>query len=212
MLLAASCAVLHGCVVGALVGGMADSYMDSAKVMRPSEYDGLQNTNFAVLVSTDRSIQAEFPALINRITNRITAELSIPERTQVMGVVPGPAVLEFQYTNPDWAAWTYKEIATEFQVERLIVVDIYDFRLYEPGNVYLWDGRAAARIGVIEADGPAPDDFSYTKEIQVTFPDGSGYGPSEIPIGAMQANLSKRLVDRITWLFYEHEEDYRPKY
>ena len=204
--------ILSGCVIGALVGGMAESYQETASVERPAQYLGLQDHTFALIVSADRSIQAEFQGLVSTLTIQMTNELAVPERTNALGVVPGPTVLQFQYDHPDWYAWSYPQLAEELGVDRLIMVDLYDFRLYEVGNVHLWDGRAAARVGVLETDGGIPGDFSFTREIQVRFPDQSGYGPSEIPARAIRAQLSKRLIDRVTWLFYDHMEKYRPDY
>lgn len=211
-LMLAGAATLSGCVVAALVGGMAESYQETASVERPAEYLGLQGRTFALIVSADRSIEAEFPGLIATLTIQMTNEIAVPERTQAAGVVPGPAVLQFQYDHPDWYAWSYPQLAEELGVDRLIMVDLYDYRLYEVGNVHLWDGRAAARVGVLEVDGAIPGDFSFTREIQVRFPDSDGYGPSEIPARAIRAQLSKRLIDRVTWLFYDHMEKYRPDY
>ncbi len=211
-LLLSGVAALSGCAVAALVGGMADSYMDTADVERPAEYIGLADETFALFVSSDRIIEAEFPGLVSALIVTMSSELGVPERTNAAGFVPGPNVLQFQYNNPDWTAWSYPQIAEELGVTRLIIVDLYDFRLYEPGNVHLWDGRAAARVGVLEINGPIPGDFAFSRDVQVRFPDSGGYGPSDIPANAVKAQLTRRLIDRTTWLFYDHMEKYRPDY
>ena len=145
--------------------------------------------------------------MVNRLTNSIT-DMLVEQKALIgfEGHVPGPYVLAFQYGNPSWVSWPYERIADEFTVERLVVVDIFDYRLQAQGNAYVWDGKIGARVGVIEADGPAADEFIYTKDIVVGFPDGDGYTPNDFSQGQVQATLEKRFADRVTWLFYDHEE------
>lgn len=198
---------LGGCQVAGMVAVMGDTYERTGSHKVYAEYEGLRGKAFAVLVVVDRSTAGEHPRMMNRLTNTLTA--AIIEQKDLIGFdgyVPGPVVLAFQYGNPSWVSWPYERIADEFTVERLIVVDIFEYRLQEPGNAYMWSGRAAARIGVIEADGPAPDEFAYTKEIVVGFPDGDGYTSNDFTQGQVQATLEKRFIDRVSWLFYDHEE------
>lgn len=199
-----------GCAVATLVGGMAESHRRTSTHTIPSEYDGLKDTSFAVIVSADRVIQSTRPQEVARLTTLITARLV--DHADASGVVPAAAVLEFQYNRPQWVAMTYDEVAEHFGVDRLIVVDLYEFRLNDPGNAYLWSGVAAANIGVVEADGPLGDDFSYSKVVSVRFPDQDGYGPTDYSGDQIAAILESRFVDRATWLFYDHQEPYYPDY
>jgi len=201
-----------GCVVGAFIGGMAESYRRSSTYAVAAEYDGLEGKSFAVAVYGDRVLQGSQPTLLPRLTNRITLELAQPARTGVSGFVPPQAVLELQFANPDWAGWSYERLAEEFGVDRLIVVEIYEYRLNEPGNAYLWDGLIAAKVGVVEADGPIPGEFSFSKDIQVRFPNETGMGPSDFTRSQVQAGVEQRFVHRVTWLFFEHQEAYYPEY
>lgn len=202
--------ILPGCAAGVLVGGMMESYREASTRTIPSEYDGLQDKSFAVFVAADRLIQSDHPQEVARLTTLLTQRLI--ENANASGVVPPAAILEYQYNHPGWIALSYDELADHFGVERLIYVDLYEFRLREPGNAYLWDGVAAAQIGVVEADGPLGDEFVYSKQIVVQFPDADGYGPTDYSSSQISAVLEKRFVDRVTWLFYEHEEPWYPDY
>jgi hypothetical protein len=57
-----------------------------------------------------------------------------------------------------------------------------------------------------------PDDFRFQKRINVKFPDAGGYGPADIPLAAVNTELTNRFVQRATWLFYDHEEANKLKY
>lgn len=196
-----------GCQIAGFVALAGDTYERTGSHTVFAEYEGLRDKNFAVLVVVDRATAAEHPRMVNRLTNTITTMLV--EQKELIGFaghVPGPYVLAFQYGNPSWVSWPYERIAREFTVERLIVVDLFDYRLQEPGNAYVWNGKIGARVGVIEADSAAPEEFIYTKEVVVGFPDGDGYTPNDFTQGQVQATLEKRFVDRVVWLFFEHEE------
>lgn len=196
-----------GCQVAGLIAVAGDTMERTGSHDVYAEYQGLRDKNFAVLIVVDRATASEHPRMVNRLTNSITDMLM--EQKDLIGFagrVPGPYVLAFQFGNPSWVSWPYQRIAEEFTVERLIVVDIFDYRLQEPGNSYVWKGKIGARVGVIEADGPASDEFIYTKDIVVGFPDKDGYTPNDYSQGQVQATLEKRFADRVTWLFYDHEE------
>jgi hypothetical protein len=199
-----------GCAAGVLAGGMMESYRRSSTQPIASEYDGLIDKSFAVIVAADRTIESTQPQIVAQLEARITQRLI--ENADAAGVVPSSVVLEYQYNHPNWIAMTYEELADYFGVDRLIYIDVYEFRLNEPGNAYLWGGLAAGTVGVIEADGPLGDDFAYSKQITVKFPDTDGFGPTDYTKQQISAVLAKRFIDRITWLFYEHEEPYYPDY
>ena len=198
--------LMGGCNVFGLVGVMARTFEETGSSMIPAEYEGLEGNSFAVVVFADGGIQGIHPQMVPRLTQLITQRLANPAWTGASGFVPAPLILEFQLTNPSWTAWTYDRLAEEFGVDRLIVVDINEFRLTEPGNQYLWDGLASARIGVVESESALPDEFSFSKQIRVAYPDGQGFSKSDFTQEHVYGFLERRLVDRLSWLFYEHEE------
>ncbi|TVQ30408.1 MAG: hypothetical protein EA376_13165 [Phycisphaeraceae bacterium] len=193
-----------------LAGGMLASYERTGSHSVKAEYTGLEGKRFAVLVAADRMIQANHPQLVAQVTTAVTARLVT--EIEHGGFVPPQAILQFQYDRPRWTAMGYSDLAAELGVERLVFVDLYEFRLNEPGNMYLWDGLAAAMVGVVETDGFMADEFIYTKEISVGFPDGQGFGPQEFTAPQISAVLRSRLVDRASWLFYDHKEPNDKKY
>jgi len=199
-----------GCQAAELVGGMVESYKRSSTRTIAAEYEGLVDKDFAVLLAADRSIQSAHPQVVPRLTTLITERLA--SNADASGVVPAGAVLQFQFNRPSWSAMTYGELTEEFGVDRLIVIDLYEYRLHEPGNAYLWEGSAAAQVGVVEADGPLGDDFAFTKRINVAFPDSRGYGKADLTATQVSSVLQSRFTDRVSWLFYEHEEPYYPEY
>lgn len=203
-------AAMSGCWVPTLIGGMMESYKATSTREIPLEYDGLQGHSFAVMVAADRRIQSLDTALVAKLTAAITGRLI--ENAGATGVVPPTTILELQYSTPGWAAIDYQEICETLGVDRLIIVDLYEYQLNEPGNAYLWDGKATAQVGVIEANSSLGDDYVYSKTISVGYPDGTGYGPTDMPLAQVAQRLQQRFIDRVTWLFFDHEEMYYMDY
>lgn len=202
----------NGCSIGKLIGGMAESHRRTTTRTVAAEYTGLEGKSFAVVVYADRVLQGNQPQLVPRLTNVVTAQLAQPERTGVTGFVPMPPLLEFQLSRPDWITWTYQQLAEEFGVDRLVVIEVVEYRLNDPGNSYLWNGIASGTVGVAETDGSFPNELTFRKDIRVRFPDQDGLGPNEFSNRQVRSMLERRFVDRVSWLFYEHQEPYYPEY
>lgn len=206
-------ATLGGCVLGQLVGGMAASAQRTGTKTVSAKYSGLADKDFAVVVYADRIIQADFPEVVGNLTVTIARRLAEQETlVAASGFVPGERVLQYQYSNPRWVVMPWRELGEQLGVDRLIIVELQEFRLNEPGNQYTWAGAASAAVRVIELDGPSPETPTFQETITVSFPDEDGYGPMQMPASTIQLALSKRLVDRASWLFYEHEESNYPDY
>ena len=175
-----------------------------------AEYTGLQGQDFAVLVYVEPVLEMDHPRLRNRLTNASTRILSQPG-VGATGVVPGPRVLEFQYENPSWTTWSYERLAEEFTVGRLVLLDLVEYRLHEPGNRFTYDGQAIARLSVYEAGTPG-DELAFSREVRVSFPDVTGLMRTEAPPETVAANLEQRRVNRATWLRFDHEEPKKIEY
>jgi hypothetical protein len=212
-LLGSAALILPGCWVATAVGGMAESYKRSSTRAVAAEYEGLSGKSFGVIVTGDRVLQGQHPTLFPRLMSRVVDRLVDPANAVgATGVVPPITMMEFQLTSPDWIAWSYPRLSEHLGVERLLVIEVLEYRLNEAGNSYLWDGVAIARVGVVESDGPTPTEFSFSKTVQVPFPSESGLGPADISESQVRAGLEQRLVDRVSWLFYKHQEPYYPEY
>lgn len=200
---AAACGA-GSCALGTAVGFLAESARRQGSTLFPAEYTGLREKSFAVVVTADRVIMADHTPVIARVTNDVAARLA--EFAGGSAFVPGPDVLQYTYSHPRWSMRPLGQLATDLGVQRLVIIDLTEYRLSDPGNQYLWAGVATVTVRVIEADSPVPDEPVFTKQIQVKFPTKSGYGPLDIPRAAVNTELTRRLVDRCAWLFYDHEE------
>lgn len=202
--------VAPGCAIGTLIGGMAQSYRESSTRTVTAEYTGLSGKSFAVVTTADRTTQADFPNLTPVLTTRVSDRLA--EFAQPSAWAPPEQLLSYLYNNPQWVTMTPSELADEIGAERLVFIDIYEFRLNDPGNRYIWDGRVAGTLSVYEADSALGDTPSFIREVDISFPDSDGFGPNDFSAEQIASVLMSRFVDRASWLFYDHEEPYYPDY
>ncbi|MAY75857.1 MAG: hypothetical protein CMJ31_14285 [Phycisphaerae bacterium] len=193
-----------GCVVGALVGGMAESAHQAGSTMIPAAYAGVEGKSYAVVVSADRSIQAEHPGLVEHLTQRVDRLIS--ENAGASGHVPAQTVLSKLYNNVGWIALGRGELGERLGVERLIVLELNEYRLHEPGNRYTWEGVATGIVQVYEIDSGLPDEPLYEQAIRVAFPDQMGILREQLGQSVVTSALSQRLSNRMAWLFFDHEE------
>ncbi|MCA9287951.1 MAG: hypothetical protein KDA05_05160, partial [Phycisphaerales bacterium] len=192
---------LSGCQLAGYIAANEERY-GSKKV--PPVYTGLQGRSYAVVVQADRSTLAENPNLMEHLLANINNRIA--ENAGASGHVPSEQLVLYMMNNARWPALSLNELAQELGgVDRLIVVDLYEYRLHEPGNRYTWDGAAQARVIDFEADerGGAT---ALDRDIRVTFPDEQGITPTDLRREAVTSVLARRVIDRVSWLFYEHEE------
>ncbi|MEZ6233298.1 MAG: hypothetical protein R3B68_03825 [Phycisphaerales bacterium] len=194
-------AALSGCELAGYVAANEERY-GSKKV--PPVYTGLQGHTYAVVIQADRSTLAENPNLMEHLLANINNRIA--EHAGASGHIPSQQLILYMMNNARWSALSLEELAEELGgVERLIVVDLYEYRLHEPGNRYTWDGAAQARVIVFEADDQGGA-TALERDIRVTYPDDAGLTPGEIQREVITSVLARRVIDRVSWLFYEHEE------
>ena len=169
-----------------------------------AKYKGLTDKTFAVVVTADRSLQTDHPELVITLTREISRRLA--ENAGASGIYPADEVLAYQYRYPNWITKTSEELAKEFGVERLVTVDLSDYRLTDPGNPYIWAGEAIGTVSITEMDGPTPNLYAFREAVRVGFPDETGVSPLEIPRDTVKLALTSRFVQRTTWMFFDHEE------
>ena len=204
-LTAASCCAIgllpmSGCNIVGILGPISQAAYEAGDTTFDAQYEGLTGKTFAVVVQADMAMRMNEPRAVSQLTNAATRILAA--NTAHAGFVPGPRVLEFQFSTPRWSTWEPLRLADELTVDRLVVIELLEYRLHEAGNAQLWDGRAVARVEVYEAEYDT-NEPAFVSEVRVKYPDGSGFSRQEISGRQVEANLQQRLVARTCWLFYE---------
>jgi hypothetical protein len=211
VLVAAAGFGLVGCGVEKLIGGMAQNFEYQKVIEVHPAYDGLEHSTVAVVVDADLSTLYEHPdvsvTIASNVSRRIQAFVPGAE------VMPPGFVSEWQFRTPQWSAMPYGEIAARLRVDRVVFIDVYEFRLNPPGNRWLWEGVCAANVGIIERDGFEPDAFVENFAIESSFPPVRGVGRESADAARIQTGVLTIFIEKVAWLFYTHfEAKYPDKY
>lgn len=198
---------MWSCAIGKLLGGMAQNYEYTKLVEVHPVYSDLENKTVAVIVDVDLVTLYEHPDVAVTIGANVARRLS----TNVPGikVVPPSLVSQWQFRTPQWNTLPYGEIAQKLNVDRIVHIDVHDFRLHPPGNQWLWDGLCGASVGIIERDGYDPDSYVDTFNVTVAFPDMPGVTRENASAQGVQTGLLTLFTRQTSWLFFTHLE---PKY
>lgn len=201
---------LGGCSIGTgvfeLTGAMAQEY-EYQKLLRVQPKYDLSGSRVAVLVDADYMVLYEHPNLVPNIAGGVSVRLArdVPE----IQVVNPNDVVAWQWRTAQWNAMSYGQMAESLGVDRIVFVDIYEYRLNEPGNRFLWDGACAANVGVVEADGFDPDMFVDTFTIVASYPKIQGVDRTQATAQQIETGVLAEFIKQTAWLFHEHLE---PKY
>jgi len=189
--------MLGGCEFGAFVAPREQTFDVKA------QYRGLENQSVAVLVAADEYTLFRFPKAPEYTTKAVSGA--------IQGTVPGARltdpkrITEFQKENPWWATLQYSKIAEELGVDRLVIIDLAEYRTREPGNAYIWRGVMSGNIAVIESDSPDPDEIVFTADIAVQFPEEGAVGVLDESDETMQLGMLKLFSRDVSRLFHDHQ-------
>jgi hypothetical protein len=197
-----------GCQVPALVSAVGHNIEREKKIEVLAKYAGLDNRSAAVLVKADMGTLYEHPTALPNIAVNLSQRLY--ENVPGIRVLDPRTVMNFQYQKPNWAAMPLGQIADELDVDRVVVVDIYEYRLHPPGNRWMWEGVAAAHVGVAERDGIDPDEMVDQWNVAAKFPPQEATARDQLNQTLVQNGLLSTFVRNTAWVFYDHIEDKYP--
>ena len=201
-------AALAGCQLPAMVGAVGQNIEREKKVEVLAKYAGLDNKRVAVMVKADMGVLYEHPTVGPNISANLSQRLF--ENVPGVKVLDPRTVMTFQYQRPSWASMPLGQVAEELDVDRVVVVDIYEFRLNPPGNRWMWEGVCGAHIGVSERDGIEPDEMVDQWNVTAKFPPQEGTARDQLSQTLVQNGLLATFVRNAAWTFYDHIEDKYP--
>jgi hypothetical protein len=207
-LLVATTLVLAACQLPGIVGAIGHNIEREKKIEVLAKYTGLDNKRVAVMVKADMGVLYEHPTLMPNVSANLSQRLH--ENVSGIKVLDPRTVLNFQYQRPSWAAMPLGQVAEELDVDRIVVVDIYEYRLNPPGNRWMWEGVCGAHIGVVERDGLEPDEMIEQWNVTAKFPPQEGTARDQLSQVLVQNGLVSTFVRNAAWVFYDHIEDKYP--
>ncbi len=168
-----------------------------------AQYDGLANQRVAVLVSADREALAHHPDAPARVGQAVGARLAT--------IIPGIKLTDpkqvalYQKNNPYWSLKPFAELTKALDVDRIVHVELSNYRTKDRGNAHVWRGVVSGSVGVAEADSAEPSNLAFLTTIESRF-------PADAPIGVLDADdetIELGMLDAfsrdVARLFHDHE-------
>ncbi len=206
---------MSGCAMFAFGGAVRQSFEDQKLVETQPQYS-LDGLRVAIVINTDLSVHYQHPGIANLIAEGIVARLAKASSEGTRGVQnirildPG-LVARWQFETPQWSAMPTNELIQSLGVDRVIYIDLHEYRLTPPGNQWLWEGLCDATIGIIEDDGYEQDGFTDVYAITATFPiRPSVLARQEADEADIARGLLTEFMKQTAWLFYFHLEPKNP--
>ena len=134
---------LQGCMIGNLFGGMAQNAEYQKLIQVLPEYDDLEDKRVAVIVNRDLLSLYEYPQIARLLAAGIS--LNIQRAIPTARVMNPDLVIAWQFNTTQWSAMPYGDLAARLQVDRIVYVDMYEYRIHPPGNSWIYEGRCRGR-------------------------------------------------------------------
>ncbi len=193
---------LAGCGVFGIASKVGEAIEAEKQVEVLAKYRGLENKTVAVVVNADRGVLYEYPTVVPNVAGNIAAAVKV--HVSGVQVLDWRASLDWCYRTPSWSTLPLGQIAEDLGVDRVIYVDLYEFRLNPPGNRFIWEGMAGANVGIIERDSVDPDSFAEEYDVKVKFPDVKDLARESAREQDIQIGLVARFTQTTGKLFYDH--------
>jgi hypothetical protein len=171
-------------------------------------YGGLENRKVAVVVDVDYAVLYEHGQVPLTVADFVSRRI----QSKVPGalVVSPVEVSNWQFRTYSWQGMPYGEMARQLGADRLVLVDIFEYRLNPPGNRWLWEGLCAANVQVIEGDSLDPDTPVESFVVEASFPRLKGVARDSASATAVETGLLREFCTKAAWLFYRHLEPKHP--
>lgn len=192
--------LITGCNVVAVVASIASG---PRTVDVKAQYTNLSDHAVAVMVLADDHTFYRFPqapAAVSRAVSRNLAE-HLPE----LQLVHPEDVIRFQNQTPYWNTLPYSTLIQAMKVQRLVLIELVDYRTHEPGNAAIWQGVISATVAVVEAESGDPDDLAFRTSVSARYPDGTRIGITDSDDATIQTGMLQRFADSAARLFYDHQ-------
>lgn len=199
VLLLAATALLGGCQV---FGLGAQAFGGGSQTVA-AEYNGLAGRTVAVLVAADEGTLYANPQIAADLGRIVSS--SIASNVDAATLMDPQQVEKFQDENPFWFTVPPNVVRGRLGVQRLVIVDVIEFKTHEPGAAHAWQGVMSANVDVIEAESPDANNAAYRGVVAIRYPPGGKVGVLDVDAETMRFAMYKAFAAELSNLFSDHE-------
>ncbi|MCP4713231.1 MAG: hypothetical protein GY869_31760 [Planctomycetes bacterium] len=170
-----------------------------------AEYTGLENQKTAVIIVGQSAIDFEEPYA--RMDLALATEQALTEYVKGIELADQEEIQNFQRSRFDWYSLPVSDIINQFQVERLLYVELIQFTIREPESVNLLRGHIWAQLRIFEKESDTPNIPVLETEADVIFPE---QGPSSYSEAA-RFNIRQQSIGlfalEVARKFHDHKKE-----
>ncbi len=161
--LAVCCITLPGCMLFAVMAHDPD---------RPTavtaQWRGLDGQAVAVIVESNSAVLSLHPTAPGQVRLNVAQRLAanVPD----IDVLPDEAVRRYLEEHRGWMAYPRSRVLADLGVDRLVVIDLFEYQMHEPGNPHVRQGNIAGNINVVSAESTDPDSYAFGQTISTVWP------------------------------------------
>lgn len=168
-----------------------------------AEYLGLHDKSVAVLVAADPYVLYQHPRAPDMVSRALSRELV--DKIPTVTITNPDQVQAYVKEHPHWTTAPYSELIAGMGVDRLLIVDLGEYRTNEPGNAHLWHGVISAHILVVEREARHPDNAAYSQHVVAMYPEGTTVGVVNADPQTIQLGMLVTFARDTVRLFHNHQ-------
>jgi hypothetical protein len=173
-------------------------------VLVTAAYRGLQYRSVAVLVSSADAIEVRYPQAASGVCQMISG--TIARDVPGVQVINADKAIAYTQAHRGWELMPASSIAKQLKVERLVLIDMHEYRTHEPGNTNVWRGMIKATVDVTEVDGADPNTSAFRAEIMNKYPPTGMVGMINSDSRSIEQQMLPGFAVKVMQLFVDHEE------
>ncbi|MEI8194270.1 MAG: hypothetical protein WCI73_00005, partial [Phycisphaerae bacterium] len=195
--------LLMGCV-GMSLGGCGWLAMASERVSGknvPADYKNLDDKSVAIVIYPDWATGLEYAGARDEIGAFTTAQFR--EFLPKTKLVNYKEVIHWQDDTTQWRNMDMKDIGKHFGVDRILYIEILDYRSRQPGAENLLQGRIHAMARIYETDAPGVA-AAWEQEFDVSWP-AIAEGPLKSNDLTVRRRVLEAFSEQLVNNFHEHQ-------
>ncbi len=196
VLLGAAC-VTAGC------GFLAGAYEQNNGKKVVAAYTGLDDKSVAIVTDVDPATAMEYVSARAEIGAFVTAHFQ--QFMPKVKLLRYQDVIRWQDDTLQWQGLREKDIGKHFSVDRVLYIELLDYRTREPGATNLMRGRIHALARVFEVDTPGPN-AAWEKEFDTYWPPLEPQDVSHVNDTAVRKRVLELFSYDLVGQFYDHRQ------
>lgn len=196
---------LLACMAVLFAGCNGPGSMNQQVIDVKAQYLDLANRSVAIVVSMSDFTEFKYPQAKQMVTEEIARRIqaSVPGVTLTS---PGE-IIAWQKENAYWTTRPPSMLIKQLKVERLVLVEIGEYRTHEPGDKHVLRGVISASVNIVEAEADDPDNFvaSFTKHVMYPEAGESKIGRIGDDEALIETRTQIRFCETTAGLFYDHQ-------